>query len=164
MDFWGVWRLVTPRDAWRLLKLLLRFPLFAYPTLSATIQCIRLCNAYFGRKHHKNNVANAFRHALWNFLIAAECKKWTRKNSKAVLWAELITNWHEDFSPNRDLARAMDLHNNEVGRNVFLGNGTVSKEEGITQLKLKLPDAIKIKTSDGLKKHTDRLVYIVDLK
>lgn len=37
-----------------------------------------------------------------------------------ISWTKEITDWHEDFSPNKELARAMDLHNNFIGRELFL--------------------------------------------
>ena len=39
--------------------------------------------------------------------------------SKVISWTKEITDWHEDFSPNLALARAMDLHNNYIGRELF---------------------------------------------
>lgn len=163
MNLWGILKLIRPKDVWSLFKLILRFPLFAYPTSIATFKCIRLSNKYFGKRHHKNNEANAFRHALWNYLIVVECKKWTREDYKAIEWAELITDWHEDFSPNKDLARAMDLHNNEVGRNVSKFNSNTSIEEGIIHLKELVPDSKKISKIEDLKNYTDRLVHLIDL-
>ncbi|MEB8328139.1 hypothetical protein OO009_02130 [Flavobacteriaceae bacterium KMM 6897] len=162
MNIWGILRLVKLRDVRSLFKLLLRFPLFAYPTISATLKCIRLSNKYFGKEHYKNNAANAFRHALWNYLIILRCKAWTKEVNKAIQWAELITNWHENFSPNKDLARAMDLHNNQVGRNLFRFHNDRSIEEGITRLMELVPQSTKISNLEDLKNYTDRLVHITE--
>lgn len=162
MNIWGVLALVKPKDVWSLTKLLLRFPLFAIPTVKATIKCVRLSNKYFGKTHHRNNAANAFRHALWNYLIVMECKVWTRHSDKAILWATLITNWHEEFSPNKDLARAMDLHNNKVGRNLYKQNKQLPAKDGITTLLEMVPRAEKISKNEDLQKYTDRLVHLTD--
>ncbi len=162
MNIWGILKLVKPKDVWSLFKLLLRFPLFAYPTIKATFKCIRLSNKYFGKRHHTNNAANAFRHALWNYLIVVECRKWTREEHKAIQWAELITNWHEEFSPNKDLARAMDLHNNQVGRNMFKVHSDTSTEKGIDLLKEMVPHSRKINDIEDLSNYTDRLVHLID--
>ncbi len=162
MNIWGVLALVKPKDVWSLIKLLMRFPWFAIPTIKATINCVRLSNKYFGKTHHSNNAANAFRHALWNYLIVMECKDWTKHNDKAILWATLITDWHEEFSPNKNLARAMDLHNNEVGRAVFTRNSAVSKQEGIAELRAMAGGSMKIRSEEELSKYTDRLVHLVD--
>ncbi|MFT4832689.1 MAG: hypothetical protein ACI815_002348 [Psychroserpens sp.] len=162
MNIWGILKLVKPKDIWSLFRLLLRFPLFAYPTINATLKCIRLSNQYFGRGHHKNNASNAFRHALWNYLIIIECEEWTKEVHKAIQWAELITNWHENFSPNKDLARAMDLHNNQVGRNLFRFHNDRSIEEGIAHLMELVPHSTKISNIEDLKNYTDHLVHITD--
>lgn len=163
MNLWGILKQVKPKDVWSLFKLLLRFPLFVYPTGIATFKCLRLSNNYFGKRHHKNNEANAFRHALWNYVIVIECQKWTREEYKANEWAELITDWHEDFSPNKDLARAMDLHNNQVGRDLSKFNGDKSIEEAIVHLKELVPYSIKISNREDLKNYTNRLVHLIDL-
>ena len=45
----------------------------------------------------------------------------TNKDLDSIIsWTKEITDWHEDFSPNKELARAMDLHNNFIGRELFL--------------------------------------------
>lgn len=162
MKIWGVLALVKPKDLWSLTKLLLRFPMFAIPTIKATAKCIRICNRLFGNEHHNNNATNAFRHALWNFLIIIESKGWTTKEDKALLWSKLITDWHEEFSPNKDLARAMDLHNNQVGRNLFIENTTINTEEGINQLKAMIQNSAKVNTEEELLKYTNRLVHLKD--
>lgn len=87
---------------------------------------------------------------------------WTRDEHKAIHWAKLITDWHEDFSPNDDLARAMDLHNNKMGRNLFEFQGDRSLQEGIAHLKELVPKSKKIKNIVDLKDNTDGLVHITD--
>ena len=56
-----------------------------------------------------NNEADAYRHALWNFLMARKFGK-----EQAEKWA----NAHEEFSDNPDKEKEMDLHNNQIGRNL----------------------------------------------
>jgi len=34
---------------------------------------MQIATLNFGRKHYQNGQANAFRHALWNVLIAQKC-------------------------------------------------------------------------------------------
>lgn len=94
-------------------------PLFVLPTLKATAQTIKVCNQLFGSDHHKNNPENAFRHALWNYLICEKCMKYSKSQDKVISWAKKFTDLHEHFSPNLELEMAMDLHNNEIGRILF---------------------------------------------
>ena len=96
--------------------LCLRHPLYIIPSYRATRKTVAVCDENFGSEHHKNGRANAFRHALWNALLIHYCKKWFPSVMRAKAWAKRITDWHEDFSPNTELARAMDYHNNRVGR------------------------------------------------
>ena len=97
-----------------LLRLGLRYPKYILPTIKATQDCIHICDTHFGKTHHKNNSANAFRHALWNILIIKYNLK--RTLDEASAWAKRFTDWHEEFAPNAPLVKAMDLHNNEIGR------------------------------------------------
>lgn len=114
----------------------------------------------YGSKHHLSNKANAFRHALWVILIIKKCLKWQNNEQNAKLWAKKFTDWHEDFSPNAALERAMDLHNNEVGIFYFEEVKDKSEAEIISFLKQKAFEAIKISAVEEIKKHKKLLVYI----
>ncbi len=89
--------------------------MYILPTIRGTKKTVEICDGLYGEAHHKNGTENAFRHALWNILIARYSLDAGRPLEKSLKWAETITYWHEDFSPNKPLARAMDLHNNTVG-------------------------------------------------
>ena len=103
----------------KLLGLLLRHPLFAFLTLVATIKTFRITNRKFPETHHKNGRGNAFRHALWCCLIMMYCCK-ISSPQKSLKWCKQITDMHEELFVNEQIARAMDLHNNQVGRGLFL--------------------------------------------
>lgn len=142
-----------------------RHPLLFGSALIATSTCMAICNAHFGDAHHRNNRANAFRHALWNMLLLRNALKYVQHSEKAYNWAETLTNWHEEANPNPPLAKAMDLHNNRIGRELFRQKfeNEVPHNDQLTQALLPLLDqAVKI-TSPGnaedIKKH---LVYIID--
>ena len=145
---------------WSLFKLFLKHPLWVIPTLKATKKCIRICNVVFGKLHHKNNPTNAFRHALWNFIIAKECLKWYGTMEKVIAWAKTITDWHEAFSPNPPLAREMDLHNNRIGRDLFVKHINSTLEEVILILKEMTSKALKISVLKELESNKNHLVYI----
>src|SRR5690606_22157464 len=94
--------------------------------------CVCISTAHYGKLHHKNGPANAFRHALWNFMIVRACRRYSGEQ-RALSWAGKITHWHEDSFPNGKLARAMDLHNNAVGRDL-LGEHRDRQLEGVVEI------------------------------
>lgn len=116
----------------------------------------------YGSKHHLSNPANAFRHALWIILIIRSCLKWKNNEEEAIAWGKKFTDWHEDFSPNKALDRAMDLHNNKVG--IFFYQKIKNKKESeiISFLKQKASEAEKIKNVEDTKKYPNKLVFIAE--
>jgi len=62
-----------------------------------------------------NNEADAFRHAFWNYKMA---------KTMGVDRAKLFADAHERYSRNAVGETIMDLHNNNVGRQLFIGNPT----------------------------------------
>ena len=138
-------------------------PLYIIPSYTATKQCVTICDTHFGKTHHKNGKANAFRHALWNALIMHNNMRWGRSVVKAAAWAKKITDWHEEFSPNAPLERAMDLHNNHIGR-TFVQKYADASQAQITQgLMELLPLSRKLNTEEELAQFKDQLVYIEDV-
>lgn len=114
----------------------------------------------YGNSHHLSNKANAFRHALWVVLIIQKCLKWKENEEKAKLWAEKFTNWHEDFSPNEALERAMDLHNNTMGLLFFEQLNGKNEAATVSFLKQKASEAVKISTVKEIENIENKLVYI----
>ncbi|SFB71646.1 hypothetical protein SAMN04487891_101650 [Flagellimonas taeanensis] len=137
-------------------------PLFIFPTIKATKDCIKISTSHYGKLHHKNGPANAFRHALWNYLIAKKCLKWNNKEPLVYDWAKKVTDWHEEAFPNKPLAKAMDLHNNAVGRFIFKEHIEKSEEEIITVLQKMTLESVKIEGDTDLSKFKDRLVHILE--
>lgn len=138
------------RQIWVLIKVLIARPLFIIPTYKATRKTIAICNEKFGKEHYKDTRANAFRHALWNFLLCKKCFAVCKSVEKAMYWSEKVTNLHELLSPNAAIARKMDLHNNFIGRNLFLQNpdmDIIPKLEGMMQKALKLNSVEEIKNA-----------------
>tara|TARA_Y100000588_G_C13752584_1_gene710372 strand:- start:178 stop:663 length:486 start_codon:yes stop_codon:yes gene_type:complete len=136
-------------------------PFFILPTLKATKDCLKISSANYGRQHQKNGRANAFRHAFWNYLIAKRCLGWN-KNEKVVLqWAKKVTDWHETAFQNEELAKRMDLHNNEVGGFIFEQNTEKTEEEIIELLKQLALESIRIDESSVLSEYKNRMVHIL---
>lgn len=119
MSLWKLIKNLKFRQITSLLALFARHPLMLIPTVKATKRCLDICRDLFPKKHKGNGRANAFRHALWNILLAGEAVKWNKDREKSLAWARKITDWHEEFAPNQELAKTMDLHNNAVGRELF---------------------------------------------
>lgn len=153
---------------WRQLKgvtgFFFRHPFLFLSALPATLQCVSICDRLFGKTHHKDNKANAFRHALWNMLLVRNALKTGSSPKAAAGWAKELTDWHEDFSPNRELARAMDLHNNNTGRVLYREKFGIKqvKNQQITQALLPLlEDAVILKDPELITEHNPlQLVYL----
>ncbi|MEZ4809978.1 MAG: hypothetical protein R2819_06425 [Allomuricauda sp.] len=123
---------------------------------------MKISTDHYGRLHHKNGPANAFRHALWNCLIAKRCYVWQKNPQKAVSWAKKITDWHENAFPNRELARKMDLHNNAVGRIIFEDNIGKTENEIVEMLNKMARHSIKIDAHSNMTELKNQLVHIID--
>ncbi len=158
-----LWRIVKKLDFKQLFALawlFLKNPVYAIPTIFATKRCMNIAEQEYGSKHHLSNPANAFRHALWVILIIKKCLKWQKNEPKAKIWAKRFTDWHEIFSPNAALERAMDLHNNKVGILYFEEVKFKSEAEIILFLKRKATVAVRISAVDEVRKIDKELVYI----
>lgn len=140
----------------------IRHPLFVIPTIRGTRKCVAICDTQFGNAHHRNGPENAFRHALWNMLIVQKSVFSGRDQKEALAWAKTITDWHEEFSPNTPLARAMDIHNNQIGRNLIALNQGMIAEEMTLQLLEMIPLSRKHSNIQELTNDTGFLVYIED--
>ncbi|WP_224488337.1 DUF6973 domain-containing protein [Robertkochia flava] len=144
-----------------------RHPLLFLSAITATGQCLLICDRMFGKSHHKNNKANAFRHALWNMMLMRNAFVVEKNSEKVRSWVKSLTDWHETFSPNPPLARSMDLHNNAAGRQLYLQNFDRNgvKNSQLTQALLPLlKTARKINSTEELHRFPGELIYIKDEK
>tara|TARA_R110000850_G_scaffold271031_2_gene404897 strand:- start:293860 stop:294366 length:507 start_codon:yes stop_codon:yes gene_type:complete len=141
-------------------------PRYFFPTHRATLKTVQICDRLFKRAHHKNNVTNAFRHGLWNVLIAKKCFSKNNSVEKSVEWAKTITDLHEKLAPNAKLEMTMDLHNNEIGRNFFAEKQMQNMEEEkiIAVLKEKMKTAVKVSSIEEIEENKSEFVYIEDLE
>ncbi|WP_034245067.1 DUF6973 domain-containing protein [Aquimarina atlantica] len=151
------------RQILKLTRIMLQNPLLVYPTLKATRTTMIICDLHYGKAHHKNGKANAFRHALWNILICRTTFRITKNKEKSVSWAQKITDLHEKLAPNKPLDTAMDLHNNEIGRTYFLELTASSEEEIVIFLKENTKKAKKVTDSKEILDHKDKLVYLLEV-
>lgn len=158
MAIWTKIKHLNLKQAFILGKTFLFRPGLFFPTYRATKKTIQVCDRLFGKAHHKNNKTNAFRHALWNFMIAEESLPQVKEKNKALAWAKEITDLHEKLSPNPELPQAMDLHNNKVGRTLF--QQEITSEDIIEKLREMMKEAKQINQTEQVSKHENRLVYI----
>lgn len=157
---WQILKNLDFKQLFGLLCLFMKNPVYAVPTIFAAKRCMNIAYVEYGSKHHLSNKANAFRHALWVILIIRGCLKWRKNKEKAIVWAEKFTTWHEDFSPNVALERAMDLHNNQMGNIFFEEIKNKNEIEIISFLKQKASEAVKIETVEEIGDIEVDLVYI----
>lgn len=141
----------------------LKQPFYLLPTYKATNRTVAICNRLYKKLHHEDNRTNAFRHALWNFLICQYCLPAAKSPEAAMSWSEKITDLHEVLSPNDKLAKLMDLHNNRIGRELFY-NSLTSNLEIVTVLQQKTREAVKVESQAEIEKAANNLVFIENLK
>lgn len=135
-------------------------PFFLLSAVFATVQALKIAQQEFPNIHGKHNKANAFRHALWNILIAKNCRKFSNHLPKVMNWTTTFTNWHEDFVINEELPRLMDLHNNAVGRKLFLAWKDENASAITHLLKIELANAKLIRTKTDFDNVNNCLVYL----
>jgi len=103
----------------KLLGLTLPHPLFSLMGFYATLRSFSLAQKHFPKTHSNNGIGNAFRHSLWNCLILMYCCK-ISSPQKALDYCKKMTDLHEELFPNEPLETKMDLHNNQLGINLFV--------------------------------------------
>ena len=160
MSFWKIIKSLNFKQLWVLFLWFLQHPLFMFATAKATYFTIRIAQKEFPDIHDQHNKANAFRHALWNLLIAKESAKFSSDLEEVLSWTKKITDWHEEFSPNKEMARLMDLHNNQFGRNKFLDLKEKSTETIVISLKNEFTNAVQVKHPSEFKNLENQLVYL----
>lgn len=145
-----------------LLGVFISRPFWVIPTHQATAKTILICDKLFGRKHHQHGPENAYRHALWNMLIALQCYRVGRAPQEVVDWAEKVTSLHEKLAPNEHLETAMDLHNNQVGRQWFLEQQFHLKTQSeISQWLLeRLPEVVRVESETQIVQADGQLVCL----
>ena len=160
MAIWARIRNMSPGEVFQLFKVSIREPLFIIPTLKATRESLKISSELYGDEHHENNRTNAFRHALWNYLICEKCYKVSNSVEKSIEWSKKITDLHEELAPNKKRAKIMDLHNNMIGRRIFENFNSEENFDIIQVLTEEMRRAVKISTTEEIAGHKDRLVYI----
>ncbi len=160
MQLWDVIKGVRFKQLHSVLLFFFKHPFFFISTIKATFDILRISQKEFPNTHGFHNKANAFRHALWNIFIAKQCSLYSRKNHEIILWTKEFTDWHEEFSPNEELPRLMDLHNNHIGRELFLKTPNSTQKQWVKSIKEKLQHAVQIVSAEDVVNYPSQLVYL----
>lgn len=165
MNIWKRIKNLSFKQLFLLAGTFIKRPRYFFPTHMATLKTVQICDKLFEKAHHKNNVSNAFRHGLWNVLIAKNVFSKNNSVEKSMEWAKTITDLHEKMAPNNELEMAMDLHNNEIGRTLFAEKQlqNMNEENSIAVLKEKMETAVKVSSLNEMKENKNEFVYIEDL-
>lgn len=153
-------------------------------TRKATDKAIELTGQYFPNQDAWRTKADAFRHALWNALIAKYIGDKRNQISECTDWAKKFTDKHEEgASKPSDMTKEdfefdqeMDYHNNKIGRDYFKSVAWRERPCWLCAKDVKAPsekviaDAIFEKTNSAKKvsskpeigNYADFLVYIKD--
>ena len=159
-------------------------PRMIRPTIDATDKTEELCDEYYPNLSGKKDRRDAFRHPLWNALIAKYAGKKKNKIWKCVKWAKKFTDKHEIGTEQPDdeteeefaLNQAMDYHNNEIGRDYFKSVAWTYKKNWRTRRRVKAPPAreiadaifqkseaaVLVANKNAISHYPDILVYIVE--
>ncbi|RZS99168.1 DUF6973 domain-containing protein [Aquimarina brevivitae] len=160
MNIWRVIKGLAFKELRRLALLFIRHPLKIYPTFRATKETIAICDRLYDKVHHGHGPANAFRHALWNALIARHAYAITGNAEAAASWVKQFTDLHEELSPNNAIEKAMDLHNNRIGRELFLMNPENSTAAIMELIRSQVAEAVLISKQQDIKKYPNQLICI----
>lgn len=142
--------------------LFLKRPLLILPTWKATKQTYNFCQKEYGNAQNRNGKANAFRHAYWNYKICKNSLKFTKNDQKSSNWTQKVVDYYEKVTKNEILDRAMDMHNNAIGRLLFLANFEVNEQEMIKKLQNLAEKAVKVTQIEEIHQNQNKLVYISD--
>ncbi|MBL4662570.1 MAG: hypothetical protein JKY22_03200 [Flavobacteriaceae bacterium] len=160
MNIWKRIKQLSLGQLFRLTVVFVQRPLLIMPTIRATKRTMHICDTMYGRTHHKNGKANAFRHALWNILICQNSLKRTKNVQKSVFWAEKITLLYEKVTKNDILDQQMDLHNNKLGRQWFKENMFENEAKTIDFIQKCLRKSKKITKIEEIESFENTLIYI----
>lgn len=117
--FYNTFRKLTLKKIVTLFSATLPHPLFSILSFYATVRSFVIARKYFPETNSSNGIGNAFRHALWTCLILMYCCKISSAR-KSLIFCKKITDLHEELFPNEPLEKKMDLHNNQVGMDLFM--------------------------------------------
>ena len=160
MNIWWRIRRLKIGQLIQLSLLFLSEPFLIRPTLQASKRTMAICDKLFGKKHHRSNKENAFRHALWNILICRKTLKKTKNEEKSIIWTQKVTRLYEKVTDNLIIEKEMDLHNNDVGLNLFSSLIDKKETEIISFLQELMKNSQKVTNLEDFATIENTLVHI----
>lgn len=140
--------------------ILIRRPHLIFPVYQVTQRTMQICNERFGKAHFNAGKANAFRHALWNYLLCRKVNGIINNPIHSALFTERLVNYYEKVTRNEVMDRRMDDHNNAIGRNIFLSNLDENEEKMIDFMQNEAKNAQKVSQIEGFSNMGNKLVYL----
>jgi Domain of unknown function (DUF6973) len=140
--------------------ILIRSPLLIVPVYKVTQRTMQISDERYGRAHFYSGKANAFRHALWNYLLCNKVHSIINDPIRSVSFTERLVNYYEKVTQNDEMDRTMDRHNNEFGRNVFLSKINEKEQNMIDFIHNRAETGQKITNIDDFGQFSEQLVYL----
>ena len=160
MRLWKKLQTISPIKLLSFGWVLLQKPVLIIPIIKATKAALETSQDLYGNAHHQNGKANAFRHAYWNYLICEKTMKFTKNDKKSAFWTQKVVNYYEKVTKNDLLDMVMDIHNNDLGRNLFLANFERFSFNSVDFFKEMAQNAEKITKIEDIENIKTSLVYI----
>jgi len=79
---------------------------------------------------------------------------------KSANWTQKITDLHEKMAKSKYLDTVMDLHNNGVGRKLFMDHSEAKEAQIISIIQEKLEQANKVSNLEEIATSENEMVYI----
>lgn len=128
--------------------------------INAAQDAERIADENFPNMDPGDTRRDAMRHIMWNVLLAKYYATLSSARSTRIDFAKRITDAHEDCSStNTEAAKAMDLHNNAIGRYVYGDNTGTRKFLGMTYAVDEAPTYTYM--NDALDRIQNRSCFIV---
>lgn len=140
--------------------LFVKNPILLFQFIRATKKTLTVSQSIFGYAHQGTGKANAFRHAYWNLQICFKNQKILKNKQKSVFWCEKVTFFYEKVSKNKELDRAMDVHNNRIGQQLFMEFFSENEAFFVEKLKKLTQNAKKIENIEQIHLFPKNLVHL----
>ncbi len=140
--------------------ILIRSPHLILPVYKVTQKTMQISNERYGKAHFYSGKANAFRHALWNYLLCQKVNSIINNPIRSSIFTECLVNYYEKVTQNEAMERMMDLHNNEIGRMIFLSTLKENQEKMIDFIQKQAKNAQKVSKIESFQEFMNQLVYL----
>lgn len=162
MNIWVRIRKLSPSKLIGFGWILIRRPRLVIPLYRVTQRTMNICDEKYGNAHYFSGKANAFRHALWNYLLCHEFNKKLNDPESSIHFTERIVSHYEDVTQNERIQREMDTHNNQIGRDLFLSHLNENEDKMIIFIQNIAEKAQKVNKIEDFRSNMRNLVYVTN--